>query len=186
LSLREIAAEHHVSHTAIRKRAARGGWQRDLVAKIRARADVLVSRAEVSREVSTESGITGAATESGVASAAIVESNAPSIAQIRWQRRRDIARARTLAISLLDDLQAISASVPLIEPAAVVAKNLEIGPKEVDQRVAAVRKAFDLRSKAGMLKSLTDTLAKLIAMERDAYGLDSDPDTKEVAAMPAL
>lgn len=174
LSLREIAAEYHVSHTAIRKRAVRDGWQRDLRARIKARADALVSRVVVSSEVSTES---------KVADAVIVESNARAVVQTRLQHRRDIARARAVAASLLDGLEVISANLPLIERlAAAVAKGLELVPKEVDQHIATVRKAFDLPSRAGMLKSLADTIAKLIALEREAYGLDSEPDRNKNVA----
>lgn len=59
-SLREIAGNHGVSHTAIRKRAEREGWEKDLTAKVRAKADALVSKAVVSKEVSTETKITEA------------------------------------------------------------------------------------------------------------------------------
>ena len=41
LSLREIAAEHDLTEAAIRKRAKRDGWSRDLSAKIQARAPVI-------------------------------------------------------------------------------------------------------------------------------------------------
>ena len=174
LSLREIAAEHHVSHTAIRKRAACDGWTRDLLARIKARAEGLVARAVVSSEVSTESRVTDAV---------IVESNAQAVVRIRLQHRRDIARARVVATSLLDDLETISDNVSLIERlAAAVAKGLELSPKETEQRVAAVRKAFDLPSRAGMMKSLADTMTKLIKLEREAYGLDAAPDTNKNAA----
>ena len=39
LSVREIAATCGVSHTAINKRAKAGSWDRDLKAKIQAKAD---------------------------------------------------------------------------------------------------------------------------------------------------
>lgn len=169
LSLREIAAEHHVSHTAIRKHAARHGWQRDLRARIRAQAESLVSRAEVSSEVSTES---------RVDDETIVESNAQAVVQIRLRHRHDIARARALANSLLHDLEAISAKLPLIERLALaVSKDAGLDPNESSQRVAALRRAFDLPSRASMMKSLADTMAKLIAMERNAYGLDNESDS---------
>jgi len=54
LSVREIAAEHGITHGAINKRAKRDSWTRDLGAKIKAKADALVSKEQVSKEVSTE------------------------------------------------------------------------------------------------------------------------------------
>lgn len=52
LSVREIAASNGVSHVAIGKRAKRDGWERDLQAKIKAKADdrsVALSRNEFGR-----------------------------------------------------------------------------------------------------------------------------------------
>ena len=54
LSVREIAASCGVSHTAIQKKAKAGGWERDLKAKINAKADSLVAKAEVATKVATE------------------------------------------------------------------------------------------------------------------------------------
>lgn len=47
-------AEFGDTYAGIIKRAKRDGWGRDLTSKIRAKADALVSRAEVSSKVSTQ------------------------------------------------------------------------------------------------------------------------------------
>jgi len=47
LSIREIAAEQGITDTAIRKRAKRDEWVRDLAERIQAKADALVRTAEV-------------------------------------------------------------------------------------------------------------------------------------------
>jgi uncharacterized protein YjcR len=54
MSLREIAAQHGISEGAIRKRAKRDDWSRDLAAKVKERADDLVRKAEVRKQVRTE------------------------------------------------------------------------------------------------------------------------------------
>lgn len=54
MSIREIASQHGITHGAINKRAKRDGWERDLKAKVKAKADALVSKCEVSKQVSTE------------------------------------------------------------------------------------------------------------------------------------
>lgn len=49
-TLREIAADHGISHQAINKRAKRDGWSRDLSAKIRAKAEpVVLSRDDLDK-----------------------------------------------------------------------------------------------------------------------------------------
>lgn len=93
LSVREIGAAHGVSHTAINKRARMHGWVRDLSKRIQAKAEELVSKQTVSKEVSTETLETDRQ---------IVESNAKVIADIRLTHRRDIAKARTRIAPLQD------------------------------------------------------------------------------------
>ena len=55
LSLREIGASQSVTEGAIRKRAKRDGWSRDLGARIQAKADDLVRKQLVRSEVRSES-----------------------------------------------------------------------------------------------------------------------------------
>ena len=102
LSTREIASAAGVSHTAINKRAKKDGWVRDLKARIQAKAEELVSRREVSKEVSSQQ----AATERQ-----IIEANAERIAQVRGEHRADIQRVRALALNLLGELEGQSASL---------------------------------------------------------------------------
>jgi hypothetical protein len=56
-TLRQIADEHGITHGAVNKRAQRDGWERDLSAKIAAKANALVSKAAVSVPVSKEAKI---------------------------------------------------------------------------------------------------------------------------------
>jgi hypothetical protein len=51
---REIVVSQGISHTAIQKRAKAEGWERDLGAKIKAKADAKVSASLVSGEVSAQ------------------------------------------------------------------------------------------------------------------------------------
>lgn len=53
-SLREIAGEHGLTDGAIRKRAKRDSWTRDLAAKIQQRSEDLVRTQAVRSEVRTE------------------------------------------------------------------------------------------------------------------------------------
>ena len=97
LSLREIAAANPgVSHQAIAKRAKASNWDRDISAKIQARADSLVDKALVDSAVDSKK----VATERQ-----IVDANARAIADVRLAHRKDIARAKGIANSLLDELE---------------------------------------------------------------------------------
>ena len=164
--LREIGDEYGVSHTAVRKRAAREGWDRDLSAKIKAKAEALVSRAAVSTEVSAET----KETES-----AIVEANATAIMRVRLEHRKDIARARAMANRLLEELETTTADPGLYaQVQGLVALTEGMSKKDADKLAGAVQKVLELPNRTATMKMLADTMTKLIGLEREAYSLKTD------------
>ncbi|MBA6129357.1 hypothetical protein NNX13_21940 [Pseudomonas sp. Eb3] len=164
LSVREIAAAHEVSHTAINKRAKREGWDRDLKAKIKAKADALVSRREVSTEVSSKQ----AETERE-----IIELNAEVIANIRMAHRGDISRSRRLTNKLLDELESLTDEQGTIKE---LIDQLKDGDHEDGEAMADVlalaKKMSALPARTKTMKELAETLKTLVALERQAYDLD--------------
>lgn len=167
LSVREIGAACGVSHTAINKRAKAGGWDRDLQAKIKAKADALVSKAEVSKQVSTEV----VATER-----AIVEANAKVIADIRIAHRTDIGRSRELANKLLDELEDITDERGTLRELIEQLKENE----DVDTAMLELAsKMSSLPSRTKTMKELAETLKHLILLERQAYGMDQAPEEED-------
>lgn len=165
LSVREIAAACGVSHTAINKRSKAEGWDRDLNAKIKAKADSLVSKREVSTKVSTET----LATERG-----IVEANAEVIADIRMAHRTDIGRSRRLANKLLDELEALTDEQGTIKEliAQFKERDHEDGDAMADV-LALAQKMGALPSRTKTMKELAETLKTLVLLERQAYDLDT-------------
>ncbi|MFK3922142.1 hypothetical protein ACI2JC_21210 [Pseudomonas fulva] len=161
LSIREIAAAHEVSHTAINKRAKRDGWHRDLKAKIKAKADALVSRREVSTEVSSKQ----AETERE-----IIELNAEVIANIRMAHRGDISRSRRLTNKLLDELEGLTDNRHLFEELGELMRNPDDNGQ--DKRNDLYNKIIDLPGRTKTMKELAETLKTLVALERQAYDLD--------------
>ncbi|MEW5666207.1 hypothetical protein AB1288_07710 [Pseudomonas putida] len=164
LSVREIAAAHEVSHTAINKRAKRDGWDRDLKAKIKAKADALVSRREVSTEVSSKQ----AETERE-----IIELNAEVIANIRMAHRGDISRSRRLTNKLLDELESLTDEQGTIKE---LIDQLKDGDHEDGDAMADVlalaKKMSALPARTKTMRELAETLKTLVALERQAYDLD--------------
>lgn len=163
LSVREIAATCGVSHTAINKRAKAGSWDRDLKAKIQAKADSLVSKAEVSKEVSTQA----LATERG-----IVEANAQVIANIRIAHRTDIGRSRRLANKLLDELEGLTDNRDLFDRLGELLRDED--DKGQDKRNDLYMKVIDLPARTKTMKELAETLKNLIALERQAYDVGAE------------
>ena len=167
LSIREIAAACGVSHVAISKRAKRDGWERDLAAKIKAKADALVTKAEVTKEVTSEQLVT---------ERRIVEANAQVIADVRVSHRRDIARARILAMKLMDELEIETDNIELLEQleSALVAADGS------DSLIRAVQRVTSTAGRIESVKKLAEAMKVLVSMEREAYGI-ADPTKIEVS-----
>ncbi|WP_315384749.1 hypothetical protein [Microvirgula aerodenitrificans] len=160
LSLREIAAEHGITEGAVRKRAKRDAWVRDLSEKIQRRADDLVRRAEVRSEVRTES-----RTEERV----LIESGAEAIAAVKLSHRRDIQRSRTLAMKLLDELEAQTDSTALFDELAELMRESDENGR--DRMHDLYQKVISLPTRTKTMKDLADTLKTLVGLERDSYGI---------------
>lgn len=165
LSVREIAASCGVSHTAIQKRAKANGWERDLKAKIKAKADSLVAKREVATQVASKS----AETERE-----IIEVNAEVIASIRMAHRGDISRCRSLTNKLLDELESLTDEQGTIKS---LIKQFKEGDHEdgeaMADMLALANKIGALPNRTKTMRELAETLKTLIALERQAYDLDT-------------
>lgn len=170
LSLREIASPHNVTEGAIRKRAKRDGWERDLEAKIKARADSLVRKAEVRKEVRSANQITDRQ---------IIEANAERIAQVRGEHRGTAARLNTLGLTLLSELEGQSADPALLEQLGELMRNAD--ENGVDKLNDLYRKVISTPSRIDSAKKVAETLRHAIGLEREAYGID---DKKPAVTSP--
>ncbi|WP_031524663.1 hypothetical protein [Siccibacter colletis] len=173
LSIREIASQHGITHGAINKRAKRDGWERDLKAKIKAKADALVSKREVSRAVSAET-----ATNERI----LIEANAEVIATVRMEHRGDIRRARNIASSLFGELEAQCADLGALDELGELM--LRPDDKGQDRLNEIYQKVISMPGRVKSMKDLSDTLKTLIGLERQAYDIDGpagDDATKKLS-----
>lgn len=175
-SLREIASEYGVSDTAIRKRAKRDDWSRDLSAKIKAKADDLVRKEQVRTEVRTANPISEKET---------IDANANLVASVRLSHRKDIQRSRKIAMSLFDELEMMvgQENVKLLEMLGELMWSPD--DKGNDKVNDLYMKIISMPGRVKSMKDLSDTLKTLIGLERQAFGLD-DENNKPVDALTAL
>ena len=169
MPLREIAAQHNISHTIIRKWAVAEGWSRNLQARIQARAEELVSRQAVSADVSKGHLET---------ERMVIEANALRIAQVRGDHRGNITRARNLLLSMLEELEGATDHPDLFSKLEDI---LAADPDSEDTIKAcrdAYRKALSLGGRIKAIKELVEALKGLVALERQAYNLDNTPEDK--------
>jgi hypothetical protein len=151
--LRSIAAEHGISETAIRKRAKRDQWPRDLSQRIAARAEEKMQKreAEAVRKMVRKGRFSQLSLRT---ERDIVEANAISQVEIRVRHRTEIARARESLTELRDRLKEMRGEVTDMESAATCVK---------------------------LEKDFATALASVIEMERKAYAMDASADAERQA-----
>lgn len=167
MSLREIASHHGISEGAIRKRAKRDDWSRDLNARIQQKADDLVRKQEVRKTVRTKTELT---------ECVLIEATAEVIASVRMEHRSDIRRARELTNTLFDELGAQCADVGALEQLGDIM--FDPDDKGRDRLNETYQKVISLPSRVKSLKDLSDSLKTLIGLEREAWsiGAVSEPE----------
>lgn len=169
LSVRELAGKYGISHQAISKRAKKGGWERDLKAKVQAKADALVAKREVARQV---------ATESTISERQLIEATAEVIATVRMEHRGDIRRARELTNTLFDELAGECGDVAALEQLGELMRRED--DKGMDKLNDLYHKIISLPSRVKSMKDLSDSLKTLIGLEREAYSIENKAETKEI------
>lgn len=167
LTLREIATQvGGVTEGAIRKRAKRDGWTRDLAAKIKAKADYLVRKESVRKSGTLESGVP-AATEREV-----VDSVAAQQAGVRLKHRRLAARAQELTESLISELESQTGNLPaLVALGEMLRSPNEHGADKLNDIYQAV---ISLPERTKTMKALSETLRNLVGLEREAYNIGAE------------
>ena len=92
-TLREIADEHGIAHGSITKRITKDGWTRDITARVKAKADELVSKSLASKEASK------------LKEGEIIDVNAQVNATIQIKQRKDVTRMRDIVAKLSEELE---------------------------------------------------------------------------------
>ena len=175
MSLREIAAQHGISEGAIRKRAKRDDWSRDLAAKVKERADDLVRKAEVRKQVRTETALS---------ERVLIEATAEVVAAVRMEHRGDIRRAREITNALFDELGAECADVDSLRKLG----ELMLSPDENgrDKLNEIYHSIISMPERVKAVKALSEALKNLIGLERQAYDIDGPEGDNSVKQLSEL
>lgn len=170
LSPHQLAAQYTedtgvaVSHTALIKHFRKAGVPRDLNAKVRAKAEAMVSQAMVTGKVSKET---------TVADSKIIDSNAFAVASVSIRHRTDLRDLRDVALGLLAELRGSGEHQDTLDQIAEMLGDPEADENRLRQ---ALNKAISLPSRVGSIKAIAETITKLIDAERTAWKLDDAPD----------
>ena len=161
--VQQLSKEYGVSRAAIIKHWDKLEIERDLSAKIQAKADALVTQAQVTREVTAESRVTE--TE-------IVLENAAQAAAIRLGHRADIKRMRVIIAAQMEELEASSGpdqAQRLRDLGELMRSENENGSDKLNDIYRAV---IGLPDRSRVAKQLAETLRIAIDLERREFGMD--------------
>ncbi|KFA58949.1 hypothetical protein A9G48_02965 [Gilliamella sp. wkB18] len=175
LSIREIASQHGITHGAINKRAKRDGWERDLSSKIKNKADSLVSKKEVSTQVSSEKALN---------ERILIEANAEVIANIRMEHRGDIRKARNITNALFEELGAECADIEAFKKLGELLANPDQNGR--DKLNEVYMSVISMPERVKSMKALSETLKNLITLERQAYSIDDIPKDNSINQLSDL
>ncbi|QIL80992.1 hypothetical protein G7047_14625 [Diaphorobacter sp. HDW4A] len=160
-----IAKEHGITEGAIRKRAKRDGWVRDLNAKVRAKADELVRKSVVRAQVREDQRLTEARQ---------IEVEANLMKETRLGQRADVKRARRLVAKLLAELELQTEQVPeLLRLGEILRQDDDKAPDRLNDIYQAVI-SFPERTKS--MKALAEAMRILVSLESEVCGLNAHPD----------
>ena len=172
-TVRQIAEERGVSHTAINKKAKQFGWERDLQQKIQTAAKNKVSRKTVSTEVSKETKLTDAL---------VVDKYSDIVAEVDQIQREDVGLAINNTRSQLHELVALGDPQfrERLEWLGEIMDESGPGPNGAfknDKVNELYRYIISLAGRVKMAKELAATHGVYIPLQRKIFGLDQEKQT---------
>lgn len=187
-SLRYMASEQGITEGAIRKRAKKDDWTRDLGPRIQAEAEARVRKNAVRSEVRTQARIP---------ESSIVDANANLVYDVQMTHRADTARARALVQGLMGDLETLGGlgglgGISDVDLADALRDQFQLVENQSDtnkRRATRSRQMLDavlsVPSRIDSGKKIVETLEKLVRLEREIYGIAA-ASSEEKAQTPAL
>lgn len=165
-SLRDIGTEYGCSEGAIRKRAKSQEWERDLSAKVAAKAEALVRKTEVRNEVRSEAAISEREQ---------INVSAQMLADKVLGQREDVRRARATVQRLWSLVDAeLDCPEELRTLGELMAAPDENGQDKLNDLYHA---AIGLPQQIKNVKLLADAIKVLIELERKVLRIDDQPPT---------
>lgn len=158
-TLRTIADENGLSHVAIAKRAKRDNWGRDLAAKIKAKADLLVNKNLVNKSVTKERMVT---------ENQIIDAAAETQATIILAHRKDVSKARLIGTKLFYELEKQTDDPELFKKLGELMANPDTAYDRIND---AYKKVIAMPGRVDAYKKLSEALKTCVGLERQVFGI---------------
>jgi hypothetical protein len=161
-TLRVMADEYGLSHVAINKRAKRDGWTRDLSAKIRAKAEYLVTKSLVNKSVNKKDLVT---------ENQMVDAAAETQSTIIITHRKDISRSRDIGTKLLLELEKQTEHPEQFVELGDLMLDATLNYDKINE---AYRKVVGMPGRVDSYRKLVESLKTMISLERQAFGISDN------------
>jgi hypothetical protein len=179
-SLRSLGDQYGVSEGAIRKRANKDGWTKDLAAKVQARADELVRKEEVRKQVRTERESANRVLDESERN--VVEVNAQVQATVMREHRETLQTVRGVLREMIAEVESLTFRPELIERLLdMIGEHCESEAEQKAQikRIEAFTKAMNIHVRVDSLKKLVEASRTVVQTEREIFGMDNRDTGKE-------
>lgn len=161
ISVNALAKSYGITEGAIRKRAKKESWPRDMTQAVREEV-----RSELVRSEVRDSNVRTAVSDAAARGVEVIRSH-----------RKDIARGREITARLLDELDTTTSRLGELEELI----GDETAKDKSPQRRLAMERAISLPSRASAMASLAVSMQRLVGLERQAFNLDEAPaETRQV------
>ena len=174
MSVSEIAREHGITEGAIRKRAKRDSWARDLSARVRARAETLVRNELVRNEVRAS----GETPTERVA----IEVEAQVIARLDTKMRAGVVGAFDASQLAVDESAALFAHVEDLKRLG----ELMDDPDSDGKLNEIYRKVISVGSRTDTLKKALEAMKIAVGMGREVFNIGQTSGDDQISALKAL
>ena len=173
-TLRQIGQEYGVSHTAVKQRATKFGWTRDLTEKIQQAAQALVTTKVVSKALSNS-----LSKERLLSDAETVHAYSEVVASVDMTQRSDIEMALNLSRSQMLELTALS-NPAFTDDLSRLADLLDQGGQDDNGKVRTDKLnelylyVISLPGRVKMVKEIAAAHGVYIPVQRKVFKLDVD------------
>lgn len=174
LSNQQIANRFECSEAAIRAKAKREDWQRDLADSVRSRIKEELVRADA-ESVRASHAHASESNNKPLSDDEIVAAAALGPVEVVRQHRQDITQARQLASDLFHELRASTALREQIEEEIAVVTRDDKSP----QRRQAMYRAVGLNGRTSALKDMSQAMRNFQTLERQAWNMDEGSKADE-------
>lgn len=172
-TFRQMSVDHGLAASRIKQIADEEKWERDLAKRIQQVAEAKLNKSLLNANPERSP----SSPEKRATEAQIVDAGANEVFKVRLAHRAAIGRSRELVANMLAELEVQSVSGDQLRSLlAGIADCSEEGVAQAKELAKVLDRTLKLGDRAAVLKTLVESLSRLVAAEREAYNIGKDAE----------